>query len=719
MYKNLQKAALSLILLLAFASPSFADNFSNGLQQSFDWQTAWGAVNFAGGADPGIPSANLQPKGDIKSIVSDDGTQSANLSSLRVYQLDVNNDGKRDYVIDGNGYFPQFQNPNAPLTICTAADGCFVTIYVSTTDTNLISTPAQNAPQCPATADANTSCIPSCAATEQNCPGSFRYNTITAFDQQVLRWNFISAADYQTWANSANGSYGMSYQIRNASPVFVAQRNNTNCHNEEIMANNNQCVKYYQYDSTSSTFVDLYSYRDASGSTPTPNAQFTYTYAPSDPRYGNGPQTFMGTGLLTDPVTGTHVDGFSHHLVPGQTLDIQLNNFQYTYNDGSTSSQSGYMAFHIVNTSDHDIFVPANSPPDHPNTNPEFCSFVNAMSTTQHSDHDTPPPVQVTMTPPDCPWIPPAPQPPHNHPEPPICEPTPPVQVPHNPDLPPCQEEVHFGPWQGELNCPAMVTAPETIAAQRFCYNKAGDQRSCQECVNYAVELNSLGYVQYDAHGNPLADPTRSQGCSVTQHCEVNACMWSGHGCGFCGPYQPPTGTYTTVDECERQVGIWSYLCSQGHVRDFGGCQNAFNTLCQLGHFCLAGDTLITMADNATKRIDEIKAGDMVLGFKTPKSTLKPFKVKTVAVTPQENLLNVNGGALQLTPKHAIVLKDGKAIPASQLKTGDVLLRGDKTKLTVKSIDTVPSANTVYNLQLEDSGAGFVANGVRVMDYGH
>jgi hypothetical protein len=648
------------ILILSFAllainiHPSFADNFANGLQQSFDWQTAWGAINFSGGADPGIPSAQLQPKSDIKNVISTDGTQTSDLSSLKVYSLDINGDNKNDYVIDGNGYFPQFQNPNAPLQICTTADGCFVSIYVSGQDTDLISS---GTAACPATAAANTSCLANCPATEQNCPALFQYNTRTVFDQQVLKWNFISAASFRTWAT------GTPYQTANNSPVFVALRNNINCYNDEISFNNNQCIKYYQYvgDTVTGSFVDLYTYVDRT------TGLFTslFTYAP----FGTNGNILCGLGcpgrgtlMLASGSTlpsGSSATGLrlAHN---GGTIDVQFNNFSFTNANGTVVSgeltpfavlnHHAFASFHIVNTSNNDYFVPTG-------TDAEFSSFVTSTQTTG-----------VTITP----------------------------------------EKLQFTSWIGDTQCPAIVTAPETIAAQRFCQSSTSDYRPCSACMAAAAAANGVGW------------PNDWQlGCSTSQTCQVNACMWSGYGCGFCGPYQPPAGTYTTEADCENSVGIWAYLKSQGYVDQYGGCQGAFSTLCQYGHFCLAGDTLITMADSATKRIDQIKAGDMVLGFKKPREALKPFKVKTVAVTPQQNLLSINGGELQLTPNHDVINGKGQRIRASLLKVGDVLLKGDKTTLTVKSIDTVPAASTVYNLKLEDDGVGFVAGGLRVIDYAH
>jgi hypothetical protein len=72
---------------------------------------------------------------------------------------------------------------------------------------------------------------------------------------------------------------------------------------------------------------------------------------------------------------------------------------------------------------------------------------------------------------------------------------------------------------------------------------------------------------------------------------------------------------------------------------------------------------------------------------------------------------------LQLTGNHDVITSAGAMKRASSLVVGDVLLRGDGEELVVKTIDKLPEVHTVYNLQLEEGGAGFVADNVRVVGY--
>jgi hypothetical protein len=634
--RTLKCMSLCIIMLMATMCTSLAGNLSPGLQQAFDWQDTWGAINFGGGSDAKIPSSQLQAKADIKRVVSSCGTQDTNLSSLRTYQIDVNGDGKQDFVIDGNGYFPQYFNTAAynnytcSINVCTADEGCFISIYVSGQDTNLI-TANNNNSVCPATPELNTSCLTNCASTADNCPENFKYNMRTVFNQRVLQWNFISADSFVRWAA------GYSYQVRNTKPVLVAHLNSSQCYLDELSANNNQCIKYYQYDDTVSggTFVDLYAYQN-------------YTGGEYDTRFTTRPFDRSVSHLARGMVMGA---GFAHRLASGGTIDTQFSHFTRTNRDGSTT-QPGYVAVHISNSSNKDYFVPAN-------TDIEFSSFLNY------------PPHGVEITP----------------------------------------ATLKFTDWVGDIQCPKDIVAGKTvtIAAQRFCQSSTSAYLSCQECIDAKI-------------------PGWEQGCSVTQVCQGTECMfdvspmvplWSAATIAALQPYD---GTYTNLAQCNAQKGVWANLVKDiapdgnDMITEYGGCDGAFAHVCAQGNFCFAGNTLISLPKGKSKRIDQIKAGDVVLGFKGTKDSLKPYKVKTVAVTPKQALVSING-TLQLTGNHDVVTSAGVKKRASSLVIGDVLLRGDGKKLVVKTINKLPEVHTVYNLQLEDAGAGFVADNVRVVGY--
>lgn len=656
-------ALFSVIAIVATigSTPCLANSISTpGLQQSFDWQTTWGSVDFtSAGQDRGIPSTQLQPKNDIKTIITNNGTQNTDLTALAAYTADLNGDDKPDYILDGNGYFPRYQNPAGPLQICTDADGCYLSIYIRGEDTNLISAPAANAPSCPATAELNTACIASCASTEQNCPADFRYNTHTAFNERVVSWNIISADAFRTWAA------GKSYTLYNSHPVLAALRDNTNCYNAEIAANNNQCIKYFQYfgDALTGTFIDLFSYSGNLNANGDYNPRWTYnSFAIRDAANGYS-YTFDPNSRLTPPQPGDNLNygtGYGLKLSRHGSIDLQFARFNFSNTIPNTTfgfdGTRGYpnkpniASFHIENNSDHDYFVPVN-------TNREFSAFVDSHQ------------AGVAVSP----------------------------------------EQLQFTAWTGDLTCPAVTNAPLSIAAQRFCQSSTSDYRPCQACIEARV-------------------PGYEQGCTLTQNCPTNACVFSeGPADRWIGSAElrAYNGTSTTLEDCTASPprGVWDVLYrSNGFgaanaVAEYGGCQGAFDHLCAQGNFCLGAETMISLPDGTTTTIDQIKAGDIVLGFIKPRQALKPYKVAKLAVTPNQAMISING-KLNLTPNHMVVNGRGHLVRASSLKLGDTLLAADKTKLVIQTIATTPATGTVYNLVLK-GGAGFIADGVRVIDYAH
>lgn len=578
--------------------------------QSFDWQQQWGAIDFASNNDPLIPAAQLPPKKAIKNAVLHYGISQtpANLSLVATYGIDFNSDGVEDIVLDGSAYYRQFANSASP--ICTAGYGCYLTLYVVSPPTDMITQPAASSASastqvCPATADQNVQCISSCAATVQNCPGLFQYNMRAVFDNQVLGWSFITASDFQTLAAGLT----MYRLISATNPVLAVTVNYDKCYFDELTANNNRCIKYYQYDPNlnGGTFSDLYTYQEYTG------GEFVtcFTTAPFAGRTVNGPANQGKRGDLMGA-------GYGHKLPSGGTLDIQFAKFTYRDINGVDAAPA-FTTFHIVNNSANSYFVPAN-------TDYEFSSFINAK------------PTGVTITPP----------------------------------------MLQFTAWIGDTVCPSVQGSQicdgssgddqiggvsKTIAAQRFCQSSTSAYMPCEMCVEAAAKVNGVGWPS-----------DWQQGCSFQQQCAGAAC---------CSHGQPVP--VNSLDEC---AGV-------------------------IASHCVAGGTLISLPNGRTKALNEIKPGEIVLGFDSPKGKLKPVKVKMLAVTEKEHTVLING-TLALTENHAFVTQKGAAIQAGKLKLGDKVALADGKTMKIESVQSVPETGTVYNLQLE-TGKGFIAGGVRVM----
>jgi hypothetical protein len=610
-------ARLVLSGLLFLGTSGVAVAATTSLQTAFDWQTQWGTIDFASPNDPVIPASQLPPKRDIKNAVKTYGTLTtqAALSLIKTYTVDIDGDGIQDIVLDASSYFQTYANETSSL--CTDGYGCYLSIYIVSSPTDIIVAPsATNAPAsgstipgagatsgnaCPTTASGNTMCRSDCPATPDNCPGLFQYNMTAVYDGQVLGWNFISAADFTSLvaaspARAAIYIHGTAIYTINSNPVLAVTLNDSSCYQEEINANGNQCVKYYQFTEGTprGAFVDLYVPQPSAGS----ENDTRFTYIPFDRNhYFSGRGMVMGTGATS---------GYGHKLSAGGTLDEQIASFVRTNTTGATSSPA-FAAFHIENHSTSNYFVPAN-------TDAEFSSFLNH------------PPAGVTIAP----------------------------------------AELQFTPWTGGGTCPTGTPCTNvgsvwyggedsagawraavyscgsatTAAQERFCQNSTSAYRDCSECINAKVS-----------------------------------------------DYQ---------NACYQAVKCSPIVITIGSIRD-----------------CLAGAARISLPEGKTKRLNQMKAGETVLGFDTLNGELKPVKVTAVAVTKNERTIKING-MLALTEDHGVVTGEGKPISAGALKVGDTLVLASGKTMKVKSLKALPDKGIVYNLQLEN-GVGFVAGGVRVL----
>ncbi|NDE90904.1 MAG: hypothetical protein EB059_07190 [Alphaproteobacteria bacterium] len=137
---------------------------------------------------------------------------------------------------------------------------------------------------------------------------------------------------------------------------------------------------------------------------------------------------------------------------------------------------------------------------------------------------------------------------------------------------------------------------------------------------------------------------------------------------------------------------------------------------CPSGHFCVAADTKIMMADGTEKEILSVHVGDMVKAFdsKDNSKTLKDAKVKAVMITGEQKIIALND--LKITSVHKVIMADGKKVMAKDIKIGDKILDAKNAIMTVNKITTDLNPTTVYNLDVEGAD-GYIAGGLKVMDY--
>ena len=228
--------------------------------------------------------------------------------------------------------------------------------------------------------------------------------------------------------------------------------------------------------------------------------------------------------------------------------------------------------------------------------------------------------------------------------------------------------------WFGTTSC-SQIAVPKcnqvtSIAASRYCQRPTGLLGDCSECS---------GVTDPDVKNEPVLG---SNGAAKS-------------------PKPMPPRTWAGVcyfqAECHSRASCPG-LATGGHV------------------FCLAPDTKIMMADGSEKAILDVKVGDEVKAFdaKHSRGMLKTAKVKATAVTEKQQLIQIND--LKITPLHKVVLANGRAVMARDVKVGDKILQAGGAFEEVTKIDTKLAPVTVYNLSL-DNADGYIAGGMRVLEY--
>lgn len=122
---------------------------------------------------------------------------------------------------------------------------------------------------------------------------------------------------------------------------------------------------------------------------------------------------------------------------------------------------------------------------------------------------------------------------------------------------------------------------------------------------------------------------------------------------------------------------------------------------------CFIENTPITMGDSSTKKIKDIKIGDLVKSFDQSTGTITTDRVvnvfrHSIDEAPEYYLSVTTSDSHQIgiTPNHP-VYTEGKWKAAEYLKEGDRLLNDNGLPITVKKIERISKKVPVYNLEIE------------------
>jgi|GEM_PF-3097966 len=180
---------------------------------------------------------------------------------------------------------------------------------------------------------------------------------------------------------------------------------------------------------------------------------------------------------------------------------------------------------------------------------------------------------------------------------------------------------------------------------------------------------------------DPGGDGDDGDTCTTDTDCEPEFCID-----GLCGG--------GCEDDTDCEVG---YYCKNG------GC---YNTNGDRGGTCFAPGTVVLLADGTALPIEQLMAGDLVLGEEHTVNTVTRVFVHEGSYP----MLAVNG--IVVTPSHLMKTERGW-IAAGSLMIGDQLFDPAGTPVPVVSIERADTAAVVYNLETVPSHT-YYADGVLV-----
>ena len=174
---------------------------------------------------------------------------------------------------------------------------------------------------------------------------------------------------------------------------------------------------------------------------------------------------------------------------------------------------------------------------------------------------------------------------------------------------------------------------------------------------------------------------------------------------------------YSETNTCYSysQAAYWSYGYGQGGYWRYSYGQSAYwrYTYGQSAYWrytysqsyysaCFTGDTKVLMADGTTKKIKDIREGDVVVSYDLESGKTSSETVSNLFIHPNTpgGYLVING-VLKVTPNHLIYSPSRDSwVKAESLAVGETLLNSAGERVNISSIEKVEGTNTVYNLGL-------------------
>ena len=237
--------------------------------------------------------------------------------------------------------------------------------------------------------------------------------------------------------------------------------------------------------------------------------------------------------------------------------------------------------------------------------------------------------------------------------------------------------------------CPASVDGGTAVSNFGHNYWTFEANNLCSLSVDVPGDLSKLYCFENPSLNQQLPNPS-SQPVTVTLQS-----LWETDGVYMGGFYMGPSRNYLQVwTEMWQDFTSALGAAAQQHTED------CFICTCVREIGCFAPGVKITMADGSLRKIEDVRAGDMVRNAKTG----APVKVAKVIEGPEALPLirfGFDGATVTTSQAHPVLTAAGLK-PANQLKKGDTVFDAQGNAHPVTILETLPieEGQKVINVDL-------------------
>lgn len=286
-------------------------------------------------------------------------------------------------------------------------------------------------------------------------------------------------------------------------------------------------------------------------------------------------------------------------------------------------------------------------------------------------------------------------------------------------------------------------TSGETIGLSKFSPSSVGNLEGYTYAVENTAESYELAFttgsgVLFDSR---IANRSENFTWSVPTGTKISLNTNSGKAASFNVGNMTDVATQTTLQNVETHTirvvwndGFNDHVSGHGANKD----KTVYSVDSYDGHtaLCLTSDSPITKADGTVVEVGELEEGDLLKGFaitgldadsdsnylqwstENLSVTPKDVKVVNVVYSFSQRYYSVNGGEINATSEHPMLVKDSesgnyKFKEIFRLNVGDCLIKGTESgveEIEITSIEPIVETTEIVSIDVEEQDT-YMVNG--------